>query len=267
MPGREQTNLTTADLRRQIDRLQDRLDALSNELETTQRDAALGALTRWLAHEVANRLTPIAGYAAAAMQHPDDHDLVHKALGHVRLGCERLVELARLLLNLGGHGGGVCCNGACLDEAWATVRDLLGRQAQERNVEIRGQVSRGTRVAMTPAALEHVLLNIASNALKASREGGILELSVEPCSTGNMKGIEIRIADTGTGIPEGVLHRAFERGFSNSGGFGLGLALVKQLVEAAGGKVAIHSSLGSGTTVIVRLPAMDDQAVDAGPIG
>ncbi|GAB4385666.1 MAG: hypothetical protein Kow0022_12470 [Phycisphaerales bacterium] len=259
--------MTTADLRRQIDQLQDRFDALSSELETTQRDAALGVLTRWLAHEVANRLTPIAGYAAAAMQYPDDRELVHKALRHVRLGCERLVELARLLLDLGAGSGDVPCEGASLEQAWATVRDLLSRQAQERNVEIRSQVPPGTRVAMTPAALEHVLLNIASNALKASQDGGVLELSVEPCSTGNMKLIEIRIADNGTGIPEGVLHRAFERGFSNSGGFGLGLALVRQLVEAAGGNVAIHSSLGSGTTVIVRLPAMDDQVVDAEPIG
>lgn len=258
MPAPEPANLTPMDLYGEIERLQSRIHSLSAELAATERDATLGVLARWLAHELANRLTPIAGYASIAMGHPDDQDLTKKALRHAKLGCERLSELAHLLLSLGDSDGDIRGEGSRLDEAWEVVSSLLHRDARERRVEIRGEVAAGKRVAMVASALEHVLLNITTNALKASQKGGVIELEVDSCSTGNTELVEIRVSDTGAGIPEGVLNRAFECGFSNSGGFGLGLALVKRLVEAVGGGIAIHSSLGSGTTAIVRIPALAD---------
>lgn len=239
----------------EIDRLATEVRALSAEVDARERHANLGVLAQWLAHEVANRLTPIAGYASLALQNPDDRDLTCKALTHAMNGCERLSELAQLLLALADGHPASLRHETDVATAWAAVSGLLDRDANAKAVELRGSVASGQHVAMAPSALEHVLLNLTSNALKATPAGGIIEVEVGECSTGNTPLVEIRLTDTGTGIPDAVLARAFESGFSNSGGSGLGLALVKRLVEAVGGGVAIHSSLGMGTTAIVRLPA------------
>lgn len=239
----------------EIDRLATEVRALSAEVDAQERRANLGILAQWLAHEVANRLTPIAGYAGLALRTPDDRNLTCKALTHAKLGCERLAELAQLLLSLADGQESTPQHVADVSTAWQAVSSLLERDAGAKDVEFRGFVAAGQRVAMAPSALEHVLLNLTANALKATPAGGVIEVEVGKCSTGNTSLVEIRLTDTGSGIPDAVLARAFESGYSNSGGSGLGLALVKRLVEAVGGGVAIHSSLGNGTTAIVRLPA------------
>lgn len=248
-------SITPDTLLAEIDRLATEVRALSAEVNAQERRASLGILAQWLAHEVANRLTPIAGYAGLALQSPDDHDLVCKALTHSKRGCERLAELAQLLLSLADEHKPKPNHVADVAAAWDAVSGLLERDASAKEVDMRGSVAAGQRVAMAPSALEHVLLNLAVNALKATPAGGVIEVGVERCSTGNTSLVEIRLSDTGTGIPDAVLARAFESGYSNSGGSGLGLALVKRLCEAVGGGVAIHSSLGTGTTAIVRLPS------------
>ncbi len=248
-------SITPDTLLAEIDRLATEVRALSAEVDAQERRANLGVLAQWLAHEVANRLTPIAGYAGLALKAPDDRDLTCKALTHSKLGCERLAELAQLLLSLADDHETKPNHAADVAAAWQAVSGLLERDAGAKAVEIRGSVAAGQHVAMAPSALEHVLLNLTANALKATPAGGVIEVEVGQCSTGNTPLLEIRLTDTGSGIPEGVLARAFESGYSNSGGSGLGLALVKRLVEAVGGGVAIHSSLGNGTTAIVRLPA------------
>ena len=66
----------------------------------------------------------------------------------------------------------------------------------------------------------------------------------------------IEISDTGPGIPEDEMPHIFERFYSGTGGgLGLGLAIVRELVDAHGGKIEIHSEVGKGTTVTVILPA------------
>ncbi|MCL4221487.1 MAG: HAMP domain-containing histidine kinase [Phycisphaerales bacterium] len=251
----EDASITPDTLLAEIDRLAAEVRALSAEVEAQEQRANLGLLTQWLAHEVANRLTPVAGYAGLALRTPEDHDLCSLALTHAKLGCERLAELAQLLLSLANDRQPKPNHVADVAAAWSAVSGLLQRDAGAKEVELRGSVAAGQHVSMAPAALEHVLLNLTTNALKATPAGGVIEFEVGKCSTGNNTLVEIRLSDTGPGIPDAVLARAFEVGYSNSGGSGLGLALVKRLVEAAGGGVAIHSSLGTGTTAIVRLPA------------
>ncbi|MEM7729383.1 MAG: ATP-binding protein [Pseudomonadota bacterium] len=108
-----------------------------------------------------------------------------------------------------------------------------------------------------PRAVKQVLLNLATNAIKFTPEGGVVTLEVEPKSTG----IIVHVSDTGIGISEEDIARLaqpFEQIDSQHSrkheGTGLGLALSKSLVELHGGNFSIASKLGEGTTVTFTLP-------------
>ena len=108
-------------------------------------------------------------------------------------------------------------------------------------------------------AVKQIVANLLSNALKFTPEGGRITLEARPSEDG---GFEIRVGDTGVGIAPDQIERVllpFEQGdnrYSRAmGGTGLGLALVKGLVELHGGTLRIESELGQGTTVIAAFPA------------
>ncbi len=98
-----------------------------------------------------------------------------------------------------------------------------------------------------PHAMKQVLLNLATNALQAMPDGGTLMLRV--------KGGVIEVADTGRGIPKEDLPRLFDLFYSNRpGGTGIGLAVVRRLVEAHGGVIEVQSETGKGTMFRICLP-------------
>ena len=106
--------------------------------------------------------------------------------------------------------------------------------------------------------IEQVIINVMSNAIKYTPDGGNITLSAKDTCSGF---IEIKITDNGIGIPAEDLPRLFERFYrveksrtSETGGTGLGLAIAKEIVDAHGGNIAIESELGVGTTVTIRLP-------------
>ena len=106
--------------------------------------------------------------------------------------------------------------------------------------------------------LDRVLINLLSNAVKFTPDGGRISLTVSR----QADHVELVVADTGFGIPADELPRVFERFFRSSNaqqmavsGTGLGLVIVKGIVELHGGTVSLTSTAGVGTEVTVRLPA------------
>jgi PAS domain S-box-containing protein len=114
----------------------------------------------------------------------------------------------------------------------------------------------GLRAKVDPARLQQVVENLLSNALKFTEEG-----SVTVSGRALPDRVEIRVADTGIGIPGDQIERVFDEftqvdnGWTRSrGGTGLGLPLSRRLVEMMGGLLTLESALGEGTTAVVRLP-------------
>jgi len=106
--------------------------------------------------------------------------------------------------------------------------------------------------------IEQVILNLVSNAVKYTPEGGNI-LVRSGHSTPDSVFVSVR--DNGIGIPEEDQPRLFERFYrvekartSGTGGTGLGLAIAKELVEAHGGRIALRSKLNVGTLMVVELP-------------
>jgi two-component system sensor histidine kinase BaeS len=122
----------------------------------------------------------------------------------------------------------------------------------DREVAIKVDCADGAVGLADPDRLSQVMINLISNAIKASSPGG------EICISGKNEGAEtvLEVADTGRGIPAAELPFIFERFYRGSkGGLGLGLAIVQELVQAHGGTVNAMSGEEGRTVLTVRLPA------------
>jgi PAS domain S-box-containing protein len=147
--------------------------------------------------------------------------------------------------------------GDVIRHAVESSRPLLAARGHRLSVDL---PSRPVRLSADPTRFEQVLVNLLNNAAKYTEPGGHVRVSAA------VEGGEavVRVIDTGIGIPEELLGRMFdlfvqgERSLDRSqGGLGIGLTLVKSLVEMHGGRVAAHSDgLGRGSELTVRLPAL-----------
>ena len=131
--------------------------------------------------------------------------------------------------------------------------------ARAGNVTLLNSVSSGLKnVAADEERLQQVLRNLVTNAIRYTPEGGIVRLSAR--ARGDV--VSLSVQDTGIGIEPEDLKRIFEPFYRtdpartrSSGGAGLGLALVRELLERMGGRVAAESTVGRGSTFTLELPA------------
>jgi len=131
------------------------------------------------------------------------------------------------------------------------VIEQLRTLASTKNVVLSNRVDVAEELAAAPGALQRVLMNLTSNALRYTRDG---EITIASSQKGD--DIEVVVQDTGRGILPEKLARIFEPGEkeSSSPGMGFGLAIAKYLVERHGGHIRIESTVDKGTSVIFMLP-------------
>jgi signal transduction histidine kinase len=145
--------------------------------------------------------------------------------------------------------GQSCDAGRIVD---ATVRIL--RRDLERSARLEVILSDSPLVAIDASALGQIVLNLLLNAAQAIEASGLPGRAIRVHVERSGEHVVLRVADSGPGMNGEQLERLFEPHFTTrSGGSGLGLPIVRELAERAGGEVAVKSHLGSGTTVEVRL--------------
>lgn len=141
------------------------------------------------------------------------------------------------------------------------IVDRLAPQAEATELRLRVETSPGIPLALVDAdRIEQVLVNLLDNAIKYSRPGGTVTVSVD---SADAQWILVQVRDEGIGIPEEDLARIGERFYRADkarsraeGGSGLGLAIARALTEAHGGKLWIVSQEGQGTTVTFTVPTL-----------
>jgi signal transduction histidine kinase len=268
MPHESPTSIDHNDLLRQLDDLQAGLDHIESQDVAITRLATLGSLACMMAHEMNNLLTPALNYARMAQDAPADSRLNRRAHESTVTSIRACQAMAQSLLGF-----------ATSDEqrgGSASVRDAVDRAVQclprplaKDGVRLEVDVDPSLRVATPPTALDQVLLNLVLNARHAMPQGGELRLSAER-STWNTgeRCVEIRVADTGVGIPQDRLERIFQPfvSFQKQGdrpGSGLGLAVSRQLIESSGGTIEVESEPGRGSVFTIRLPLAATSAAAA----
>lgn len=216
------------------------------------------------AHEVRNALTAVKTLLQLLPTRGDDPELRGPFLALASEEMDRTERLLDALLahargdpeDASGKAGRRADPGASLH----SVARLVARRASERGVHI--AIDLGPELpaaAIAEDALRQVLLNLALNALEANAPGGDVRLAarrLDPAGGGGAA-IELSVEDRGPGVPPALRSRVFEPWFSTDEERpgGLGLAIVRDLVEAAQGSVAIEDRPGGGARICVRIPA------------
>jgi signal transduction histidine kinase len=195
---------------------------------------------------------------------PPAADELRHHLGIVERETQRLGALIDELLMLARADAGELrlelapvAAGEVIEEVYQSVATLARR---ERQVTLTRGVQRGLPTALADRQrLVQVLLNLVRNAVAYTPEGGIVAVTAERGDAGR---VAFAVVDTGAGISSEDLPHVFERFYRadpsrtrTSGGFGLGLAIVRDLVKAMGGSVEVESQVGEGTRFRVLLPA------------
>jgi hypothetical protein len=206
---------------------------------------------------------PVADAAALAQRRAHWLHLVDDSARHLLVLIDDVLELTRAQLGELKLEQGVVDAGDAIDAALA----MIAGQAEAAGVALHREPARG-RVRADPVRLRQVLLNLLSNAVKYNREGGAVRVGAELRGAGTPgAAVRLCVADTGEGIAADRLREAFEPfnrlGAERSGvpGSGLGLAVVKALVDAMGGHVEASSRVGEGSVFCIELPAAPDDAV------
>lgn len=218
-----------------------------------EKMAAFGVLAAGIAHDLGNPLASI----QSQLQILDEPSLTPESaavIGTVRQEVERLKRLLREMVDFARRRR----DEATLVSVPSVVEDalrLVRHDRRMREVKVVTDLSSETPpVLVVEDHLMQVVLNLVLNAVDAMPKGGALRLEVGAAGSR----VALRVHDTGVGMDRHTLGRCFEPLFTTKGpdkGTGLGLSICRDIVQAAGGEIEVHSVLGSGTTAVIALPA------------
>lgn len=231
-----------------------------HKLEYSNKLAAIGRLAASVAHEINNPLAIINEKAGLIK----DLFTIRKQYS----GDEKLLAMVDSIIRSVSRAGAITKRlltfAKNFDASMETIylgkliEDVLGfmrKDAELRAINIKIDAPLNVPpIQSDRGKLQQIFLNIINNAFLAVKEGGNLEISV---SRKDKENVSVRIKDDGCGISKENLDHIFEPFFSTrvkEGGTGLGLSITYGLVQELGGRIAVESELGKGTTFTITLP-------------
>jgi signal transduction histidine kinase len=225
---------------------------VQDQLVETSRMAAVGELAAGVAHEINNPLTGVLGYSELLLDDLDAADPRRADVQTIRTEAMRARSIVRALRDFARPRPPQPVP-TDLDELVARTVDLVRHPLERSGVIIAESYAEMPTIELDPQAIQQVVLNVVTNAMQAMPDGGTLRVRTA------VHGEEavITIADDGVGMEEAVAAQAFVPFFSArraSGAPGLGLSVSLGLVASHHGTIRLHSRVGAGTTVEIRLP-------------
>ncbi len=243
---------------------------LEDELRKAQNLESLGVLAGGIAHDFNNILTVIFGNIALAKLRAEAGEDVMETLAQAEGAFGRARDLTHQLLTFSQGGAPIKTTGSIAALLRENAAFVLRGKAVRTDFALAPDL---WPVKFDPGQMARVFDNVFVNALQAMPEGGTVRVEARnvvlqkrrslPLPPGRY--VEIRVKDSGQGIPREHIFRIFDPYFTTKQeGSGLGLATVYSIVKRHGGYVTVNSKVGKGTTLIVHLPA-DDEATPVLP--
>jgi two-component system sensor histidine kinase PilS (NtrC family) len=238
---------------------------LEREVRRQDRLAALGRVAAAIAHEIRNPLASMRGSVqvlGSEVQLSDEQAQLMNIVLRESDRLERIIsdflmyarprrpEMSRVDLN------------EVLEETFALLR-FSSEISSEGHQLVARPAPQPALVEVDAGQIRQVFWNLSRNAISAMPDGGTLTISIERTADHQ---IQVVFSDTGIGMTEEQVERIFEPFSSfSSGGTGLGMSIVYQIVNEHRGKISIKSALGQGTAIIVRLSALPNSEPAALP--
>lgn len=248
------------ELERRVEEKTRALQSAQEELLEAERLAAIGRLAATVAHELRNPLNVIrVAHRALSLPLPEDRRQRHlDAIGRQVAACSRIIDD---LLSFARQW--------TPQLAPVAVGELLRQVVSDRSIPDTVGVEIRTERGLPPVLADGTQLalaldNLIENAVQAMPEGGRLVLHAAP----DGQHARITVADTGPGIPDEVRDHLFEPFFTTkTKGTGLGLAVVRRIVDAHGGRIGVESPPGGGARFTLVLPLASGVQAASGPGG
>jgi len=249
-PGRTHSEMNDLVIlfNRMLDRIGNLVDGMKESLDV-------------VAHDLKTPMTRLRGTAEMALQPGQSQDECRDALVVCLEESERIVKMLDTIMDIAeAETGTLTLDIERLDLAVLVeeVVDLYRYVAEERNTRIAADLSRGLHVSVDPRRMRQAVANILDNAVKYTPVGGRVDVDAHR----QERQVVLTVRDTGIGIRREDLPRIWDRLYRgeegrSQRGLGLGLCVVKSIVEIHGGHVEVASEPGAGSTFSIRLPGAD----------
>ncbi|MGE7766286.1 ATP-binding protein [Peribacillus sp. NPDC096540] len=242
------------------------IQSLANELNYLKKER--NEFLASISHELRTPLTYIKGYADIARRKDLDIpertqylEIIHEESQRLNLLLDELFNIARMDVNTFTISKETVHLSSFLQSVYEKVLPAFTNKNIQLNLECKNNLF----MVIDPSRFEQVLLNLLDNALKYSNEYTVTTIK----ATESIGSISISIIDQGVGIPRADIPHVFDRLYRveksrarATGGFGLGLSIVKQLVEVQGGTISVKSNMEQGTcfTIIFKEKKNEDSS-------
>ncbi|TKB68482.1 MAG: PAS domain S-box protein [Nitrospira sp.] len=230
---------------------------LQEQLRKTERIAELGTLASGMAHEIGTPMNVILGRAEYLMDRVTDEP-VKKGLQTIVMQVERITKVMNQLLTFARRKVPEQCP-LDLRETIEAGMELFQERLARNQIQVELALADDCpRALADPDQMSQVFINLVMNAVHAMPDGGMLRIGLAP----EKHMVKLTIADTGHGIPLNVVEKVFEPFFTTKEfgqGTGLGLTVVKGIIEEHQGSIIVESEEGKGTAFTILLPQVDSQ--------
>jgi two-component system NtrC family sensor kinase len=255
-------------LERQVEERTAALRSAQDQLVRSEKLSSLGKLSASIAHEINNPLAGILTFAKLIVrtleQGPPDEATRKALVKHLLLvqrETERCSAIVRNLLDFARERP-LALKDVNLNLVVDEAAQLLHNQIQIQNVTLERCLTPVPMVDADFGLLRQACVNVIMNACEAMSRGGKLVITSGLVEDGRW--VETAFQDTGPGIPPDHLTKIFDPFFTTKEkGTGLGLSVVYGIVERHGGRIDLHTELGKGTRIAIRLPPRGQRPLEA----
>ncbi len=221
-----------------------------------------------MSHDIRTPMNAIVGMTSIAKAHIDDKQQVETCLDKITYSSKQLLGLINDVLDMSKIESGkmsIHFDVVSLKDIISTIRNIIQPQIKAKNQRFDVLVGEilSEDIYCDATRINQVLLNLLSNAMKFTPEGGTIEFQVyqEKAEEENHVNTHFIVTDSGIGMSDEFQKKVFEaferedsKRVQQTEGTGLGMAITKYIVDAFGGRISVDSSLGKGTTFHVELP-------------